>query len=64
MSNLEGSMSHAINALARGGKESGLFYAACLATAAEDGTKTQRIEQWLRKLNERLLKKASVNTSS
>jgi hypothetical protein len=66
MSNLEGSKSNAINALARSGKESGLFYAACLATAADDGTKTQRIEQWLKKLNERMLKKpsSSVNNSN
>lgn len=57
MSNMEGSTGNAINALARSGKEAGLFYAACLATASNDGTKDQRIEQWLKKVNDRLAKK-------
>lgn len=60
MSNLEGSKSNAINALARSGKEAGLFYAACLAAAIEDGTKDQRIEQWYKKLEARLNKKTNT----
>lgn len=60
MSNVEGSVSNAINALARSGKEAGLFYAACLAAASDDVTKNQRIEQWLSKLNERLAKKVKT----
>ncbi|KAI9339130.1 quinon protein alcohol dehydrogenase-like superfamily [Pilaira anomala] len=60
MSNLEGSKNNAINTLARSGKEAGLFYAACLAAAFEDGTKDQRIEQWYKKLEARLNKK--INT--
>ncbi|KAI8088174.1 quinon protein alcohol dehydrogenase-like superfamily [Thamnidium elegans] len=60
MSNMEGSKSNAINALARSGKEAGLFYAACLATAIDDDTKDQRIEQWIKKLQERLNRKLNV----
>jgi hypothetical protein len=51
---MPGSTSNAIGALAKSGEESGLFSAACLAVAANEATKDQRIEQWLNKLNERL----------
>jgi hypothetical protein len=57
MSKTTGSVNNAINALARSGKEDGLFYAACLASVIKDGTEIQRIEQWLKKMRERLLKK-------
>lgn len=60
MSNMEGSKSNAINALARSGKEAGLFYAACLATAIDDDTKDQRIEQWIKKVQVRLNKKLNA----
>jgi hypothetical protein len=54
---MEGSKNNAINSLARSGKEHGLFYAACLATAIGDSTHSQRVEKWLDKLNERMMKK-------
>lgn len=57
MSGMKGSVGNAINALARSGKEDGLFFAACLASVIKDGTETQRIEQWLKKMRERLQKK-------
>lgn len=60
MSNIEGSIGNAINALARSGREASLFYAACIAAASNDGTKDRRIEQWLTKLKERLAKKATT----
>ncbi|CEP17806.1 hypothetical protein [Parasitella parasitica] len=47
LSDTAGSIEIAMDCIARDGKESGLFYAACLAVATEDQTKEQRVDRWL-----------------
>ncbi|KAI8378119.1 hypothetical protein EDC96DRAFT_215674 [Choanephora cucurbitarum] len=59
LSKQKGSVSNAINTLARSCKESSLFYAACLAFYFDEDTKEQRVEHWLKKLNERMSNKVS-----
>ncbi|KAF1807462.1 WD40-repeat-containing domain protein [Mucor lusitanicus] len=57
LSDTEGSIEIAIDSLARDGKESGLFYAACLALAVDDTTHQQRLDRWLSLLTDRLKNK-------
>lgn len=59
LSKMEGSIGNAINLLARSDKESGFFWAGCLALAAKDANAEVRVKMWLDKINERYLKKAS-----
>ncbi|GAN02571.1 conserved hypothetical protein [Mucor ambiguus] len=57
LSDTEGSVEIAVDCLAREGKESGLFCAACLALAVNDSTHQQRLDRWLSLVTNRLKNK-------